>query len=135
MSPASRLRALGAGLSLLAALALSACSSYGDDIAAVKQAKVLGDSTGDKLCTDAAGARGHFEWSAGKSETYKDNPDIVAVTCSVTRPKASGGEHHVDLVFIHNRQTRKVALDQVVVDGKTENLLSGALNLLLMQLD
>jgi len=139
MSPASRLKARMAGLllfaGLAAALGLAACDRYSDDIALVKKTAVLGDTTGDKLCTDTAGARGHFEWSAQKSETYKDNPEIVQVTCKVTKPSASGGQHVVEFEFIHNRQTQKVALDRVLIDGKQQDLLSGVLNLMLMQLD
>jgi len=139
MSPASWLKARMAGLLLLASLAaalgLAACDRYGDDIALVKKSSVLGDTTGDKLCTDTAGARGKFEWSAQKSETYKDNDQIVEVTCKVTKPSASGGQHVVEFEFIHNRQTQKVALDRLLIDGKEQDLLSGAMNLMLMQLD
>ena len=39
------------------------------------------------------------------------------------------------LEFIHNRQTEKVALDRLLVDGKPQSLVSGFLNLLLMQLE
>ncbi|MFZ5790074.1 MAG: hypothetical protein ACOY3L_05180 [Pseudomonadota bacterium] len=134
MAPAFRLKGLSAGLLLSAALALAACDRYADDIAAVKQAQVLGDSTGEKLCTDIAGVRGSFEWEAGRSEAYKDNPDIVQVTCKVTRQTSSGAVRHVDLEFIHNRQTRKVALDRVLIDGQEQSIVSGMLNLLLMQL-
>jgi hypothetical protein len=143
MSPASRLKARMAGLLLPAGLAaalavslsLAACDSYSDDITAVKQAAVLGDTTGDKLCTETAGARGRFEWSAQKSETYKDNADIVQVTCTVTRPRSSGADRKIVFEFIHNRQTQKVALDRLLIDGEQQDLLSGALNLMLMQLD
>jgi hypothetical protein len=124
---------LSAGLA--AALGLAACDSYSDDIALVKKTAVLGDTTGEKLCTDTAGARGRFEWSAQKSETYKDNPEIVQVTCKVTKPRASGGEHVVEFEFIHNRQTEKVVLDRVLIDGQQQDLLSGVLNLMLLQLD
>ncbi|HWA41845.1 MAG TPA: hypothetical protein VHA10_01445 [Hypericibacter adhaerens] len=139
MSPASWAKARMAGLllsaSLLAPLALSACDRYGDDIALVKKSPVLGDTTGEKLCTDTAGARGKFEWSAGKSETYKDNDQIVEVTCKVTKPGSSGAQHVIEFAFIHNRQTEKVALDRLLIDGKEQSLLSGAMNLMLLQLD
>lgn len=134
MSPASRLKGLSAGFLLVAALALAGCNRYGDDITAVKQARVLGDSTGEKLCTEIAGARGSFEWEAGKSEAYKDNPDIVQVVCKVTRQTSAGETRRVDLEFIHNRQTQKVALDRVLIDGKEQNIVGGLVNLLLMQL-
>jgi hypothetical protein len=139
MSPASRLKAWSAGLllslGLAAAMGVTACDNYGDDITAVKQAAVFGDTTGEKLCADTAGARGKFEWSAEKSETYKDNDDIVQVTCRVTRPRSSGATRKIEFEFIHNRQTQKVALDRLLIDGEPQNLLSGALNLMLMQLE
>lgn len=139
MSPAARVKARMAGLllcaSFLAPLGLAACDQYSDDIALVKKSPVLGDTTGEKLCTDTAGARGKFEWSAGRSETYKDNDQIVEVTCKVTKPGASGAQHVIEFEFIHNRQTEKVALDRLLIDGKEQNLISGALNLLLLQLD
>jgi hypothetical protein len=50
------------------------------------------------------------------------------------RPRA-GGKRVVVLEFIHNRQTEKVALDRLLVDGQPQSLVGGFLNLLLMQLE
>lgn len=120
---------------LLAAGLLAGCDRYASDIAAVQQATSLGDSTNEQLCKELAGARGHFEWLAGRSETYADNPDIVLVTCKVDRTTSSGAKREVRLEFLHNRQTEKVALDRVLIDGEPQNVISGMLNLLLMQLE
>lgn len=56
------------------------------------------------------------------------------MVATIDRPSAAGGSHKIELHFIHNRQTQKVALDNVIVDGKSQGLLGGALNLLLLQL-
>ncbi len=120
---------------LLAGIALAGCDRYAADIEAVKQAKVLPDLTNDELVKEIAGARGSIEWKGGAAEAYPDNKDIVAVTATVTRPTRSGGQRIVTLEFIHNRQTAKVALDRLLVDGQPQNLVSGFLNLLLLQLE
>jgi hypothetical protein len=118
----------------IAALALlAACGGYGDDITAVKQADATPGTSNDAWVDEIAGARGQVEWSASKDNSY-NNPDIISVLAKIDRPSASGQEHKIELHFIHNRQTKKVALDNVVVDGKTQGLLGGALNLMLLQL-
>ena len=124
---------LGRAAAFIALALLAACGGYGDDITAVKQAEATPGTSNDAWVDEIAGARGHVEWSAGKDSAY-DNPDIVAVLAKIDRPSANGESHKIELHFIHNRQTQKVALDNVVVDGKTQGLLGGALNLMLLQL-
>ena len=120
---------------LLVAGFLAGCDRYASDIVAVKQATSLGDGTNEELCKELAGARGHFEWLGGRSETYADNPDIVLVTCKVDRTTSAGAKREVRLEFLHNRQTDKVALDRVLIDGQPQSIIGGMLNLLLMQLE
>jgi hypothetical protein len=120
---------------LLTAGLLAACDRYAGDIEAVQKARSLGDLDNAALCKDLAGARGRFEWSAGRSETYADNPDIVVVTCLVTRTTSAGAKRELRLDYVHNRQTDKVALDRVLIDGKPQTIIGGMLNLLLMQLE
>jgi len=118
----------------IAALALvAACGGYGDDITAVKQADATPGTSNDAWVDEIAGARGHVDWSASKDNSY-NNPDIISVLAKIDRPSAAGQDHKIELHFIHNRQTKKVALDNVVVDGRTQGLLGGALNLMLLQL-
>ncbi len=128
---------LGASIvtALLVAGLLVGCDRYASDIVAVQQATSLGDSTNEELCKELAGARGHFEWIGGRSETYADNPDIVRVTCKVDRTTSAGAKREVRLEFLHNRQTEKVVLDRVLIDGQPQSIISGMLNLLLMQLE
>jgi hypothetical protein len=127
------MRVLGRVAAIIAVALLAACSSYDSDIAAVKNAEATSGTTNESWVNDIAGARGHVEWSAGKAAAY-NNDDIIEVVAAIERPGANGGSHKIDLHFIHNRQTQKVALDNVVVDGKPQGLLGGALNLLLLQL-
>ena len=127
------MRALGRAAAIIAVALLAACGSYDSDIAAVKKAEATPGTTNESWVNDIAGARGHVEWSAGKATAY-NNDDIVEVVAAIDRPGANGGAHKIELQFIHNRQTQKVALDNVVVDGKPQGLLGGALNLLLLQL-
>ncbi len=127
------MRRLGRAAAIIALALLAACSSYDSDIAAVKNAEATPGQTNEAWVNTIAGARGHVDWSAGKAAAY-NNSDIVAVVATIDKPAATGGDHKIELHFIHNRQTEKVALDNVVVDGKSQGLLGGALNLLLLQL-
>lgn len=129
-----RLRGLCVVLALAGA-ALAGCDRYGSDIEAVKRAKATSDLTNEDLVKEIAGARGSIEWSAGPATAYPDSRDIVAVAATVTRPSRAGGRRVVVLEFIHNRQTGKVALDRLLVDGQPQSLVGGFLNLLLMQLE
>ncbi len=53
----------------------------------------------------------------------------------IKRISGNGNKHEVALEFINNRQTKKVAFDGAIVDGKKQDMLSGALALFLMQLE
>jgi hypothetical protein len=53
----------------------------------------------------------------------------------IKRISGNGNKHEVELDFINNRQTKKVAFDGAIVDGKKQDMLSGALALFLMQLE
>jgi len=113
----------------------AACNRYGDDIDAVKTASsVVPGKTNEVLAIDIAGARGTIEWQGGPAPQYQSD-DIVGVTAVIKRVSATGNRHQIDLQFIHNRQTKKVAFDGAVVDGKKQDLVSGALSLFMMQLE
>ena len=127
------MHALGRAAAVIAVALLAACGGYGSDIAAVKKAEATPGTSNEAWVNDIAGARGHVDWSAGKAASY-NNDDIVEVVAKIDRPAASGATHKIELHFIHNRQTDKVALDNGMVDGKAQGLLGGALNLLLLQL-
>jgi hypothetical protein len=82
-----------------------------------------------------AGARGKIDWSAERPEKYKDNENIVLVRARVDRVGRSGAKHQVVMDWIHNRQTQKVDLEGVKVDGEERSVVGGALQVLLLQLD
>ena len=117
------------------ATGLVGCSGYGDDIDAVQNASsvVPGKSNLD-LVTAIAGARGTIDWAGGPAPKYQSD-DIVSVTADIKRIGGTGVRHEVILTFIHNRQTQKVAFDGMTVDGKPQDLISGALNMFLLNLE
>jgi hypothetical protein len=115
---------------------LAACSDYSDDIEAVRQSRtVVEDQTNDDLARQLAGARGKVEWAAERPEKYADNEHIVGVTAKIERATRAGGKRLVELQFIRNRQNQQIAFEQLVIDGHPQGLISGPLNLLLMQLE
>ena len=116
---------------LAAALALLGCDSYKSDIAAVKRAKTLPGRSNEELVMDLAGARATIEWRAEKSKVY-DSDDIIAVTAEINRLGQAGQRSKVELVYLHNRQTKKVSFEELRLNGQRQDLLSGALNLMLL---
>jgi len=118
-------------LPLAAALALLGCDSYKSDIAAVKRAKTLPGETNEELVMDLAGARASIEWTAEPSKLY-DSDDIIAVTAEINRLGQAGQRSKVELVYIHNRQTKQVSFEELRLNGQRQDLLSGALNLMLL---
>ena len=80
---------------------------------------------------DLAGARASVEWSAAPAEQY-DNENIIGVTALINRIGMGGQRSKVELRYIHNRQTKKVAFEELLLNGKRQDLLSGALNLMLL---
>jgi hypothetical protein len=127
-------RRFGRTAALLLVVLLAACGGLSSDIAAVKRDETTPGITNEAWANDIAGARGHVEWTAAKAAAY-GNDDVIEVVAHIDRPVAGGGKiHKIELHFVHNRQTKKIALDSVVVDGETQSLIGAALNLMLLQL-
>ena len=118
-------------LPLAGALALAGCDSYKSDIAAVKRAQTVPGETNEELVMALAGARASIEWSAEPAKQY-DSDDIIAVTAEINRLGQAGQRSKVELVYIHNRQTKQVAFEELRLNGQRQDLLSGALNLMLL---
>jgi len=118
-------------LPLAGALSLAGGDSYKSDIAAVKRAKTLPGETNEELVMDLAGASASIEWTAERSKVY-DNDDIIAVTATINRIGQAGRRSKVDLIYIHNRQTKQVGFQELRLNGKRQDMLSGALNLMLL---
>ncbi len=128
---ARRMLALAVTLAVL----LAACGGFERDIDVVKQSNAPTGIANEELVRQLAGARGKVAWSAERPETYKDNEHIVLVRATVERIGRSGAKHQVVMDWIHNRQTQKVDLERVKVDGEEQDLVGGALQLFLLQLD
>jgi hypothetical protein len=129
------LRARLALIVIVAVAALTGCNRYGDDIDAVKVAdSIIPGKSNDVVAVEIAGARGVVQWNAGPAPKYESD-DIVGVQAVIKRISGNGNRHEIELDFIHNRQTKKVAFDGAIVDGKKQDMLSGALTLFLMQLE
>jgi len=129
----TRRAAIGAALGL--ALVLGGCGeSYDQDIAAVKAAAAPG-GTNEQFANQLAGARGSVAWSAAKPAKYKDNPNVVEVVAKIDKTTRAGAKRQVEIGWINNRQTKQVALERLSIDGQPQSLVSGALGLLLMQLE
>jgi hypothetical protein len=116
---------------LVAALALLGCDNYKSDIAAVKRAKTIPGQTNEEIIMDLAGARASIEWRAEPAKAY-DTSDIIAVTAEINRLGLYGQRSKVELVYLHNRQTKIVSFEELRLNGKRQDLLSGALNLMLL---
>lgn len=116
---------------LVAVLALLGCDSYESDIATVKRARTLPGQSNEDLVMDLAGARASIEWTAERSKVY-DSDDIIAVTAEINRLGQAGQRSKVELVYLHNRQTKKVSFEELRLNGARQDLLSGALNLMLL---
>lgn len=120
---------------ILALPMVTACDSYKEDIATVQAAEsVVPGRSNDAVAREIAGARGSIQWKGEKAARY-NNDAIALVTADIERVGQSGEAHKVQLEFINNRETRKVAFEQAYIDGKPQSLLGGALTLFLMQLD
>lgn len=119
--------ALGLALALLAG-----CDSYKDDIAAVQAAETAPGTSNAELAQDIAGKKGSVEWSASAEPNREDTVRVVA---DIERPAESGPAHEIRLEFLRERRSGDIALDRLLVDGREQNLVSGVLNLLLIQLE
>jgi len=116
-------------------LALAGCGeNFDQDIAAVKAAQGPGGAN-EQFANQLAGARGQVKWAAAKPAKYKDNANIVEVAAKIDKTTRSGAKRQVEIAWINNRQTRQVALERLAIDGQPQSLVSGALGLLMMQLE
>jgi hypothetical protein len=126
------LAACGAILGLTLGL-LAACSPpFAEDIAKVKAAQT-GGVTNEELVKEVAGVRGTITWRA--RNWTKSEGKIVLVEAAVERVTKSGAKREIVLQFLRNRGTEKIALDDVLVDGESQGLIGGALQMFLLQLE
>jgi hypothetical protein len=115
---------------------LAGCGeNFDKDIETVRAASTLTDDSNDQLAQELAGARGKVEWIGSRFAKYEDNEYIVGVTARIERYTRAGAKRLVELQFINNRQTQQVAFEQLLIDGRPQDLIGGAVNLLLLQLE
>jgi len=133
----SRSLRLAPRLALIVFLAaLTGCGeNFDKDIETVRGARTLTGDSNDQLAQELAGARGKVEWIGSRFGKYEDNEYIVGVTARIERYTRAGAKRLVELQFIYNRQTHQVAFEQFLIDGRPQDLIGGALNLLLLQLE
>ena len=133
----SRSLRLAPRLALIVFLAaLTGCGeNFDKDIETVRGARTLTGDSNDQLAQELAGARGKVEWIGSRFDKYKDNEYIVGVTARIERYTRAGAKRLVELQFINNRQTQQVAFEQLLIDGRPQDLIGGAVNLLLLQLE
>lgn len=112
------------------ALLLAGCENYASDIAAVQRAAILPGLTNQDLILDLAGERASVEWEAEGT----DADDVVAVTATINRVGKLGMRSTVELKYLHDRAANSVVLREVRLNGKREPLLSGALDLVNLNL-
>ena len=130
MTPSPRsLLVLLVGLGVLAG-----CDRYAGDIEKVKAAETTG-VTNEAFVKDLAGARGTFEWSAREDEKYGRDSGIVLVEAAVTRTGRSGRKQVIQLQWLHNRQTGKIAFEDVLVNGRSRGILGAALDFLELEFE
>jgi hypothetical protein len=122
-------------LAAMLLFALVACGeNYDQDIAAVKAAQGPG-GTNEQFANQLAGARGQVAWAASRPAKYSDNSNVVEVAAKIDKATRAGAKRQVEIAWVNNRQTKQVALERLSIDGQPQSLVSGALGLLLMQLE
>jgi hypothetical protein len=109
---------------LALAFLLAGCDSYKADIAAVQKASILPGLTNEALALDLGGERATVEWTADDTET----DDVVAVIATIKRVGQLGMRNTIELHYRHDRQSKAVTLEDVLLNGKQQPLLSGALS-------
>lgn len=128
-------RALRCTLVMLLGLGLlAACSKFESDIEKVKAAQSTGTAN-EQFVKDLAGARGSFVWSAREAEKYAADGGIVLVEAAVTKTSRTGKKQVIQLQWLHNRETGKVAFEDVLVDGRSRGILGAALDILKLELE
>ncbi|HWA46725.1 MAG TPA: hypothetical protein VG742_00555 [Dongiaceae bacterium] len=112
-------------LQLATAFALAGCENYESDIQAVQQATILPGLSNEELVMDLAGERASAEWDAESS----DRDGVIEVIATINRVGQAGKRSTIELHYSHDRNTKSVTLDRVLLNGKRQGLASGAIDL------
>lgn len=104
---------------------LAGCDNYESDIAAVQRAAILPGLSNEELVLDLAGERSSAEWAADST----DRDGVIAVVATINRVGKAGKRSTIELHYSNDRNTKTVTLDRVLLNGKRQDLASGAINL------
>jgi hypothetical protein len=117
-------------LQLATAFLLAGCDNYEPDIQAVQRAAILPGLSNEELVLDLAGERSSAAWDANST----DRDEVIEVIATINRVGKAGKRSTIELYYSHNRQTKDVTLDRVLLNGKRQNLASGAIDLMNLNL-
>ena len=115
---------------LATALLLAGCDTYESDIQAVQRAAILPGLSNEELVLDLAGERSSAEWDASST----DLDGVIEVIATINRVGKAGKRSTIELHYSHDRNTKSVTLDRVLLNGKRQDLASGAINLMNLNL-
>ena len=110
---------------LASAFLLAGCDNYESDIQAVQRAAILPGLSNEELVLDLAGERSSAKWTGSSTE----QDDVVEVIATINRVGKAGKRSTIELHYSHDRQAKSVTLDRVLLNGKRQDLASGAINL------
>ena len=116
---------------------IAACSPFGDDIDAVKDAETAGMRNEDfvqRLVGDESDG-GKVEWSARRWEQYPKNSSIIFVEATVEKQTRVGEKRKIVVQYTYNRISKRTSLHDILVDGQSQGTLGGALRMLLLRLE
>jgi hypothetical protein len=114
--------------------AIAACSPFGDDIDAVKEAETAG-MRNEEFVQRLAGDENKIEWSARRWEQYPKNSSLIFVEAAMEKQTRDGKTHKIVVQYVYNRVSESTDLHDVLVDGQSQGILGGALRMLLLQLE
>ena len=130
--PVTVIPMLRLGVVLLGLGLLAGCSEFGRDIDKVKATETTSQSN-EELVKDLAGARGTIEWTAREPAKYGQG--IVLVEARVEKTGRSGRKQLIQLQWLHNRENGAVAIEDLLVDGRSHGILGVALEMLKLELE
>jgi len=114
--------------------AVAACSPFADDIDAVKEAETAGLRNED-FVQRLAGDGNEIEWSARRWEQYPKNSGIIFVEAAMEKQTRDGKKRKIVVQYAYNRVSERTSLHDVLVDGQSQGILGGALQMLLLRLE
>lgn len=117
-------------LQLATAFVLAGCENYESDVQAVQQAAILPGLSNEELVLDLAGERSSAAWDANST----DRDQVIEVIATINRVGKAGKRSTIELYYTHDRRTEDVTLDRVLLNGKRQDLASGAINLMNLNL-